>query len=97
MQSPFPGMDPFLELPLRWPVFHGWFIRELARLPVVGLPLTPDRPNLPFDLEAAFRSAYALSIRRRIDYATEPVPEPPLSPEDQAWVESVRLNISDFR
>lgn len=29
--SPFPGMDPFLEINPRWEVFHGWFIRELAR------------------------------------------------------------------
>lgn len=25
-------MDPFLEHRLRWPLFHGWFMRELARL-----------------------------------------------------------------
>jgi hypothetical protein len=57
---------------------------------VVGLPLTPDRPNLPFDLAEAFRSAYSLSMRRgRIDYASEPVPEPALSAADQAWVEEV--------
>ncbi len=32
--SPFPGMDPFLERNPQWEVFHGWFIRELARLSV---------------------------------------------------------------
>src|SRR5438552_18614868 len=31
LQSPFPGMDPYLEINPRWQVFHGWFIRELAR------------------------------------------------------------------
>ncbi|MEX2188645.1 MAG: DUF4058 family protein [Pirellulales bacterium] len=31
MPSPFPGMDPFLEHRQRWPLFHGWFMRELAR------------------------------------------------------------------
>lgn len=31
ISSPFPGMDPFLEINPRWEVFHGWFIRELAR------------------------------------------------------------------
>jgi hypothetical protein len=25
-------MDPFLEHRQRWPLFHGWFMRELARL-----------------------------------------------------------------
>ncbi len=28
--SPFPGMDPYLEINPRWEVFHGWFIRKLA-------------------------------------------------------------------
>lgn len=32
--SPFPGMDPFLEKNPQWEVFHGWFIRELARLAI---------------------------------------------------------------
>lgn len=31
ISSPFPGMDPFLEINPQWQVFHGWFIRELAR------------------------------------------------------------------
>ena len=31
VSSPFPGMDPFLEINPQWEVFHGWFIRELAR------------------------------------------------------------------
>jgi hypothetical protein len=30
-ESAFPGMDPFLEMNPRWQVFHGWFVRELAR------------------------------------------------------------------
>lgn len=29
-QSPFPGMDPFLEVNPRWQVFHEWFVRKLA-------------------------------------------------------------------
>jgi hypothetical protein len=31
MPSPFPGMDPFLEVSPRWESFHAWFMRELAR------------------------------------------------------------------
>jgi len=31
-KSPFPGMDPFLEVNPCWQEFHDWFIRELARL-----------------------------------------------------------------
>jgi hypothetical protein len=28
VSSPFPGMDPFLEINPRCEVFHGWFIRR---------------------------------------------------------------------
>jgi hypothetical protein len=31
MPSPFPGMDPFIEVNPRWEGFHAWFVRELAR------------------------------------------------------------------
>lgn len=30
MPTPFPGMDPFLEINPRWKIFHGWFMRKLA-------------------------------------------------------------------
>jgi hypothetical protein len=30
MPSPFPGMDPFLEINPRWEGIHGWFVRKLA-------------------------------------------------------------------
>lgn len=31
MPTPFPGMDPYLEVNPRWELFHAWFVRELAR------------------------------------------------------------------
>ena len=31
MPSPFPGMDPYLEVQHLWAIFHGWFIRRLAQ------------------------------------------------------------------
>jgi hypothetical protein len=30
LHSPFPGMDPYLEINPRWQVFHGWFVRKRA-------------------------------------------------------------------
>ena len=30
MPSPFPGMDPFIEVNPRWEGFHAWFMRKLA-------------------------------------------------------------------
>lgn len=41
MPSPFPGMDPYLEERTTWESFHGWFMRELARITLPkaqGLP-----------------------------------------------------------
>ena len=32
MPSPFPGMDPYLEIQPRCEIFHGWFIHKLAEL-----------------------------------------------------------------
>jgi hypothetical protein len=63
----------FLDLPLA-PYFvvvarktvigrteEGYRVRLQDELPVVGLPLWGDRPDLPLDLAAAFRSAYDLT------------------------------------
>jgi uncharacterized protein DUF4058 len=55
-------------------------------LPVINLPLSEGRSDLPLDLGAAFRSAYDLSVGEAIQYRTEQVPEPPLSAEDAQWV-----------
>ena len=30
MPSPFPDLDPFLEVNPRWEGFHAWFVRKLA-------------------------------------------------------------------
>ncbi len=67
---------------------EGYPLRLQDPLPVIGLPLSPGRPDLPLDLAAAFRSAYDLSYRSslRRSYETEQVPGPPLSEQDQAWV-----------
>jgi hypothetical protein len=56
-------------------------------LPTVGLPLWGERPDLPLDLAAAFRAACDLTTGGRpIDYFTETVPEPALTPEEATWV-----------
>lgn len=47
MRSPFPGMDPFLENPELWKLFHPWFIRKLAEQ---TLPLAHSR-GLHIDVE----------------------------------------------
>jgi hypothetical protein len=59
--------------------------------------LGPPRPDLPLDLAAAFRSAYDLcAYPGWIRYVAEPVPDPALPDEDQAWVnELVSARLGD--
>lgn len=95
-----PSRDLFPELP-RTPYFiflarknelgrreEGYPLRLQDPLPVVGLPLSPDRPDLPLDLAAAFRSAYDLSSRPEWlqSYQDQDIPGPPLDESDRQWV-----------
>jgi hypothetical protein len=62
-------------------------IRLQDCLPTIGLPLGDTRPDLPLDLAEAFGSAYDLTTGGRpVAYRTEAIPEPILSPADEAWV-----------
>src|SRR5215471_17594786 len=45
MSSPFPGMDPYLEAPTLWPLFHHQMIVGLAE---VLQPSLADRYRLQF-------------------------------------------------
>ena len=47
MPSPFPGMDPYLEVATEWSSFHSALIAEIARQLNVGLP-----PNYAARIEA---------------------------------------------
>lgn len=69
---------------------EGHPLRLQDRLPVIGLPLGPGRPDLPLDLAAAFASAYDLSVQLgSIKYGEDPVPGPPLSEADAEWVKTL--------
>lgn len=69
---------------------EGYPLRLQDPLPTIALPLGPPRPDLPLDLASVFRSAYDLSARPGwIRYGEEPVPGPPLDPEDQAWLKGI--------
>lgn len=65
----------------------AWFWNLRDPMPVVGIPLRAPFADVPLPLQSIFsamydRAYYALSL----DY-TKPVPYPPLSPADAAWVE----------
>lgn len=54
------------------------------RLPVIGVPLAGEDPDVPLDLQTVFERVYELgAYARRIDYSGEP--DPRLNPEDAAW------------
>jgi hypothetical protein len=58
-------------------------------LPRIRVPLTADDPDVQLDIRAALEQAYeAGSYRDRIDYHAPC--EPPLDPDDQAWVDGFK-------
>jgi hypothetical protein len=57
-------------------------------LPTISIPLLPEDPEIPLDLQAAFRAAYEPSLYdRRLPY-DQPL-EPPLSAADEAWMQPI--------
>jgi hypothetical protein len=63
-----------------------WPIRLRQRLPVVRIPLKPEDPPVPLDLQAVLNTVYDRgAYHLAIDYRSEPVP--PLSPEWSAWAD----------
>ena len=60
-------------------------IRLEQRLPTIMVPLLPEDPAVPVDLQAAFARAYdAGPYRKAIWYAKDPI-EPLLRPAQAAW------------
>ena len=69
------------------PYVDVWPIQLTARLPVLPVPLSAPDPDVPLDLGAIVPVVYERGgYATRIDYR-QPVPPPPLAPEQQAWVE----------
>ncbi|MBX6314347.1 MAG: DUF4058 family protein [Isosphaeraceae bacterium] len=63
-----------------------WPIRLSQRLPVLPIPLKPEDPDAPLDLQAVLATAYdRAAYDLEIDYRAEPVP--PLEGEWAAWAD----------
>jgi hypothetical protein len=61
----------------------SWPLRD--PLPKIDIPLLPEDPDLPFDLQSVFRAAYEPALYdRRLRY-DQPL-EPPLRASDELWV-----------
>jgi hypothetical protein len=68
------------------PSVDVWPIELTARLPVLPVPLSAPDPDVPLDLGAIVQAVYERGgYATRIDYG-QPVPLPPLAPEQHAWV-----------
>src|SRR5213080_4035717 len=80
MPSPFPGMDPFIEVNPRWEAFHAWFVRELARL---SLP-TAQKLGCWIDVE---RSVYQRDPSGEIMLVGEPDQTVGVDLSSPAWSE----------
>jgi hypothetical protein len=71
-----------LQKPKYWPVS----LRQA--LPVIGIPLRGDDPDVPLDLTAVLQAAYDRgAYDLSIDYGREP--DPPLPPGDAAWADTL--------
>jgi hypothetical protein len=54
-------------------------------MPTINLPLLPEDPELPLNLQAVFLAAYEPALyHRRLRY-DQPL-NPPLRPADEPWV-----------
>jgi uncharacterized protein DUF4058 len=68
------------------PYVDVWPIQLTTRLPVLPVPLSAPDPDVPLDLGAIVPVVYERGgYVTRIDYR-QPVPPPPLTPEQQTWV-----------
>ncbi|MCZ7634720.1 MAG: DUF4058 family protein [Verrucomicrobia bacterium] len=62
-------------------------VRLRDRLPVFRVPLRPGEPDAVVDLQALIDLSHDRGRYRLLDYHREL--DPPLSPEDAAWVDQV--------
>jgi hypothetical protein len=68
------------------PYVDVWPIQLTARLPMLPVPLSAPDPDVPLDLGAIVPAVYERGgYATRIDYR-QPVPPPPLAPEQHTWI-----------
>ncbi len=64
-----------------------WPVRLRERLPLIPIPLRAPDPNARLDLQQVLHDIYDAARYER--YIYDGSPDPPLSPEDQAWANSL--------
>jgi hypothetical protein len=91
LEKPLPDASYFAVLSRteRRPVADVWPIRLQGALPILPVPLLEPDPDVPLELGRAVASVYKDgAFDLRVDYR-EPLPGPPLSPENATWVENL--------
>ncbi len=70
------------------PTYHAVGLRLTDRLPQIGIPLDGGVPEVVIDLQPMLDQAYDRSRYTELfDYTQQP--DPPLTPEQQAWAEGL--------
>lgn len=72
----------------RRPTEHAAGIRLADRLPAIGIPLDPGVPPVTIDLQPMLDDTYDRSRYPELFDYRQP-PDPPLTPEQQAWADGV--------
>ena len=70
------------------PTYHAAGFRLTDRLPTVSVPLDIGVPPVPVDLQPMLDTAYDRSRYSELFSYRDP-PDPPLTPEQQAWAEGI--------
>ena len=69
-------------------LFEVWYFDLRDGLPTIAVPLTPNYPDVPLDLQAAFNEMYRRAhYAASLDYSA-PVPLPSLRPADGVWLKN---------
>ncbi len=69
--------------------YFVYSIRLTDRLPELSIPLLPGDPDVKLDFQAVFQRCYDTGPYRRATSYRGPIPEPPLTAEQIAWVEAL--------
>ena len=74
------------------PVAELWPTNLQAPLPTIPIPLLPGDSDLVINLQQMLHQVYDESGYQRRIRLSDPIPLPPLSDDDQAWLEQLKSN-----
>jgi hypothetical protein len=94
-----PPEAPYYIYLSRWqrrPIVEVWPLSLRLSLPVVPVPLLPEDPDIPLDMQAAVQACFELvGYEVLLDYTKSP-PSPALTAEDASWADAL-LRTAGYR